>query len=66
MEIELADCIGETAEKKIDRRIKLGALNFLEVVRALPEYPVSECIKVYGIIGGIPGYINRWNSKQDL
>lgn len=66
VEKELADCIGETAVKKMDRRIKLTNLNFLEVVRALPEYPVSECIKVYGIIGGVPGYINRWNPKADL
>lgn len=66
VEKELSDCIGEAAEKKIDRRIKLGNLNFLEVVRALPDYPVSECIKVYGVIGGVPGYINRWNPKLDL
>lgn len=65
-EKELAGCIGETATKKIDRRIKLTNLNFLEVVRALPEYPVSECIKVYGIIGGVPGYINRWSARMDL
>lgn len=66
VEKELASCVGETAEKKIDRKVKLTNLNFLEVVRALPEYPVSECIKVYGIIGGVPGYINRWNAKADL
>lgn len=66
VEKELASCIGEAAEKKIDRKIKLNPLNFLEVVRALPDYPVADCIKVYGVIGGIPGYINRWNPKQDL
>lgn len=66
VERELTDCIGEAAEKVIDGKLKLTNLNFLEVVRALPEYPVSECIKVYGIIGGVPGYINRWNSKADL
>lgn len=52
--------------KKIDRRIKLGNLNFLEVVHALPDYPVAECIKVYGILGGVPGYLNRWNPKADI
>ena len=26
----------------------------------------SECIKTYGIIGGVPGYINRWNAKADV
>lgn len=66
VEKELADCVGEASYKKIDRSIKLTNLNFLEVVRALPEYPVSECIKVYGIIGGVPGYINRWNAKADI
>lgn len=66
VEKELNDCIGESAEKAIDDTIKLANLNFLEVVRALPEYQVSECIKVYGIIGGVPGYINRWNAKTDI
>ena len=65
-ERELAECIGEAACRKIDRKIKFTNLNFLEVVRALPEYPVAECIKTYGIIGGVPGYINRWNAKADL
>lgn len=66
VEKELDGCFGEAAVKKVDRRIKIANLNFLEVVRALPEYPVAECIKVYGIIGGVPGYINRWNAKLDL
>lgn len=66
VERELDGCIGEEAVKRLDKKIKLGSLNFLEVVRALPEYPVAECIKTYGIIGGVPGYINQWNSRQDL
>ena len=52
--------------KKIDQTIKLSNLNFLEVVRVLPDYPVSECIRVYGVIGGVTGYINHWNPKVDL
>lgn len=66
VEKEMDACIGEVAVKQLERRIKLASLNFLEVVRALPEYPVAECIKVYGIIGGVPGYINRWNDKADI
>ena len=27
---------------------------------------MAECIKTYGIIGGVPGYINRWNAKADV
>lgn len=64
-EQEMDKSIGEAA-KGIDRRVKIANLNFLEVVRALPDYPVSECIKVYGMIGGVPGYINRWNAKADI
>lgn len=66
VEKEMDACLGEEAVKKIDRRIKLYNLNFLEVVRALPDYSVSDCIKVYGVAGGVPGYINRFNPKVDL
>lgn len=65
MEKEMPQLLGEN-HRKLDAVIKIENLNFLEVVRALPDYPVSECIKVYGIVGGVPGYINRFNSKKDL
>ena len=60
----MENCIGTDAVKKIDQTIKLSNLNFLEVVRVLPDYPVSECIRVYGVIGGVTGYINHWNPKR--
>lgn len=65
VETEMRRTIG-AAEKAVDRRLKIKNLNFLEVVRALPDYPVGECIKVYGILGGVPGYLNRWNPRQDI
>ena len=46
VEKEMENCIGTDAVKKIDQTIKLSNLNFLEVVRVLPDYPVSECIRV--------------------
>ncbi len=63
-ERELAECIGEAACRKIDRKIKFTNLNFLEVVRALPEYPVAECIKTYGIIGGVPDTSTAGTQKR--
>lgn len=66
MEKEAEGLFGESGAKKIDKKIKLRNLTFLEVVRALPQYPVAECIKVYGILGGVPGYLNRWNPKADI
>ena len=56
--------IGEEIAKKIDARIKIPNLNFLEVVRVFPEFSVSETIKVYGVLGGVPGYLKRWNTKK--
>ena len=51
---------------QLDGQIKIKDLNFLEVVRAFPNYQVDDCIKVYGVIGGVAGYINRWDSRADL
>ena len=56
--------IGEEAAKKIDACIKIPNLNFLEVVRVFPEFSVSDTIKVYGVLGGVPGYLKRWNTKK--
>lgn len=53
-------------EKKIDRMIRLTDMNFLELVHAFPDYSVRECVETYGVIGGVPAYVNRWNSKKDL
>ncbi|MCI8326567.1 MAG: ATP-binding protein [Lachnospiraceae bacterium] len=52
--------------KKVDRLIRLEDMNFLEVVHAFSDYSVSECVQVYGIIGGVPAYVNRWDAKKDL
>ncbi len=40
---ELGDCIGETAAKKIDETIRIGNLNFLEVVRSIRSASASGC-----------------------
>ena len=65
-EQDMDACIGEDAAKKIDARIKIPNLNFLEVVRVFPEFSVSETIKVYGVLGGVPGYLKHWNTKKSF
>ena len=52
--------------KRIDGKIQIHPLNFLEVVRAFPQYQVSDCIRTYGVIGGVAGYINHWDQRVDL
>lgn len=52
--------------RQVDGILKIEDLNFLEVVRAFPEAAVSECVQIYGILGGVPGYLTRWNQEQSL
>ena len=62
-EQDMAEVLGESA-KKFDEIIKIPNLNFLEVVRLFPEFSVSDSIKVYGVLGGVPGYLKYWNTKK--
>ena len=63
VEKEMENCIGTDAVKKIDQTIKLSNLNFLEVVRTFPALSVSDCIRIYGTIGGVPGFMEAWNPE---
>ena len=65
-EQDMDTVIGDDIAKKIDARIKIPNLNFLEVVRVFPEFSVSETIKVYGVLGGVPGYLKHWNTKKNF
>lgn len=51
---------------KIDEIIKVKEVNFLEIVRRFPNYSVSQSIEVYGVLGGVPGYLQYWNDKKSL
>lgn len=65
-EQDMPEAIGEEVLSKIDARIKIPNLNFLEVVRAFPELPVSDAIKVYGVLGGVPGYLKYWKKRKSF
>ena len=62
VEQDLDSLLQENA-KKVNARIKICDLNFLDVVRTFSNLPVSECIKIYGTIGGVPGYMELWDTK---
>ena len=64
-EQDLDAAFGEEV-KRIDARVKLEDFTFLELVRTFPSLPVSECIKIYGAIGGVPGYMEHWDEKQSF
>ncbi len=65
VEQEMDDRLGDSA-KRIDVKVKLADLKFLDIVRSYSEYSVSDCVKAYGILGGVSSYINQWNSKIDV
>lgn len=54
------------AYRKVDGIIKVEDLNFLEVVRAFPDYSSGECIRIYGVLGGVSAYLNRWDVTKDF
>lgn len=53
-------------QKKMDVIDQLSEVRFVELVQHFPEYTVSQSVEVYGIIGGIPEYIARWNPSEDI
>ncbi len=65
-EQDMAATIGEEALSKVDAQIKIPNLNFLEVVRAFPELSVSDAIKIYGVLGGVPGYLKYWRKRKSF
>jgi hypothetical protein len=64
-EQEAAECFGEDA-KRIDERMKLENFNFLESVRAFPNTSVRDSIRIYGVLGGVPEYMDQWREDEDF
>ncbi len=48
---------------KIDHILKVSDYTFLEFVRAFPGLSVKGAVEAYGIIGGCPTYLARWNGS---
>lgn len=54
----------QDAAEQFKGSYQVESLNFLEVVRNFPSLPVSEAVKVYGAIGGVPEYLDKWDAKK--
>ncbi|MFP3152858.1 ATP-binding protein [Lachnospiraceae bacterium ZAX-1] len=65
VEQDMVQTLG-TAAKKLNDVYKVKELKFVDMVQSFQEYTVSECVRTYGIIGGIPGYMKRWDSMKDV
>lgn len=64
-EQEALGLFGEDA-KRVDELIKIENYNFLEAVRAFPKTSVRDCIKIYGVLGGVPEYMEQWDENSDV
>lgn len=51
---------------RITSFIKLREFTFMEMVDRFPDSTTEECITVYGILGGVPAYLNLWNPKETV
>ena len=46
--------------------IKLKEFTFMEMVDRFPESTTEEYIQIYGILGGVPAYLDLWNPKETV
>lgn len=63
VEQDLKELLGESA-RRINEFVKIDNLNFLEVVRGCASLPIGECVKIYGVIGGVQSYIRLWDMRS--
>lgn len=43
--------------------MKLEELGFMDTMRFFASYPIEDCVRFYGITGGVPAYISRMSRK---
>ncbi len=46
--------------RKLSAQIAVADYSFLELVRSFPRYSVMTAVQTYGVIGGVPEYLRRW------
>ncbi|MEG0962175.1 MAG: ATP-binding protein [Lachnospiraceae bacterium] len=52
--------------KELNGIIKLKELKFIDVVKFFSNYSVSQCVELYGVIGGVPEFMEHWNKEKDI
>lgn len=65
VENTMVEDMGDLASR-ISSFIKLKEFTFMEMVDRFPDCTTEECIRIYGILGGVPAYLNYWNPKETL
>lgn len=55
---------GNIRPQYINKWIELNEMHFLDLVRMFPEYPIRDCVEVYGILGGRTELLEQWESRR--
>lgn len=65
IENDLVSKIGKAA-LDISGFLKVKELKFSDLICAFPSYSISECVKVYALLGGFPGLWNYFESSKSV
>lgn len=65
VENAMVDAMGAFA-RTIHSFIKVKEFTFMDMVDRFPDCRTEECIIIYGILGGVPAYLNYWNPKETM
>lgn len=65
VENQMVEDMGAFAAR-IDGVIKLKEFTFLEMVNRFPESSTEDCITVYSILGGVPEYLELWDTSRSV
>jgi len=45
---------------------KLSGLDFVDIVNRFESLSSRQCVYIYGILGGVPGYVDMWKDKSSV
>lgn len=65
VENDLVSKIGKSA-LDISGFLKVKPLKFTDLIRSFPDYSMSDCVKLYAILGGLPGLWQYFDSKKSI
>lgn len=65
IENDLKELMG-TGFRKINYIHKVPEVQFVDLVQHFEKDDIRECVKIYGVIGGVPKYIEKWNKSRSI
>jgi hypothetical protein len=60
------DASSAPLHQRFSAKITLGPLDYLEAAAFTPHLAPADLVRVYGILGGTPLYLEQWNEKRSI